>query len=564
MTHTMTTHLTPEQDQRQRLLNTLLTTPHRQLAEVHPIHADMVTADPRFYVRLAAWYFERGDVRDHKEMFVVTLVLSEFTGHRDVGLALLRQLPPYQVARVLDFIHGRKTTRKVRAPSGSKQLKKCEVTPLAASQTKRRGSLGKFFRWNLCKPGVEQIAKPQAATFSTTPVATAAEPKLITESFGLFRNPPRSLRTEIVRYLRERESDADWFDGSVLTARKAIKRLYALNHVKPSERAQRILFDENPPTDSRLYALRRLAQATTPAEQAQAIVENKVPYRVAATVVKQMTPTVLLALIDAMSPQELINNVASLTKRGAMANADLKALIEQKLDAAKTASRVSAFKATTAAHAAGATITADVKAKLDGIADAQVKAKGRINRPTALLIDKSGSMALAIELGKRIGAMISAVCDRELYVYAFDTLAYPIERAGDDLASWERALLGITAGGGTSCGVAVEAMRLKGQYVEQIILVTDEGENTAPLFAPTLAKYRETVKADPSVCIVRTPGAGNLVQHACTKAGITVDVFQFGGDYYALPNLVPLLSKPSKLELLMEILEYPLPARKSA
>ena len=34
-----------------------------------------------------------------------------------------------------------------------------------------------------------------------------------------------------------------------------------------------------------------------PAEQARAIVENAIPYRVAATVVRQMTPTVLLALI---------------------------------------------------------------------------------------------------------------------------------------------------------------------------------------------------------------------------------------------------------------------------
>ena len=64
------------------------------------------------------------------------------------------------------------------------------------------------------------------------------------------------------------------------------------------------------------------------------------------------------------------------------------------------------------------------------MADAQVKARGRITRPTALLIDKSGSMELAIELGKRIGAMISAVCETELYVYAFDTMAYPIEAAG--------------------------------------------------------------------------------------------------------------------------------------
>ena len=80
-----------------------------------------------------------------------------------------------------------------------------------------------------------------------------------------------------------------------------MKRLYALNHIKPAERAQRILFDEDPPRDSRLFALRVLSKATTPAEQAQAIIDNAIPYRVASTVVKQMTPTVMLALIERMS-----------------------------------------------------------------------------------------------------------------------------------------------------------------------------------------------------------------------------------------------------------------------
>src|SRR5262245_15733285 len=96
----------PEQDRRLDLLNTLLTTPHRQLELVAPLHQEMAQADPLFYVRLAAWYADHGDVRDHKEMFVVTLATSAFGGHRDVGLALLRQLPPYEVARVVDFIHG--------------------------------------------------------------------------------------------------------------------------------------------------------------------------------------------------------------------------------------------------------------------------------------------------------------------------------------------------------------------------------------------------------------------------------------------------------------------------
>jgi hypothetical protein len=519
-----------EQDLRLDILNTLLTTPHRELAQIWPIHRELAELDPRFYVRLAAWYHNHGDVRDHKEMFIVTLVLSGFEGHRNVGMALIRRLPPYQVLRVLDFIHGRKATKKVKAAGTVAKGKKAA-----------------------------KVAVGEAG--GSTPMAEAPVATVV-EEFGLFRNPPRALRTEIVRYLREREADPDWFDGSVLVARNAIKRMYALLHVAPGDRAQKILFEDDPPADSRIFALKQLARAESPADQARAIIEHAIPYRVASTVVKQMTPTVLLALIDRMSAQELINNLGALKRRGAFDNPAIKTLIEVKLQEAKTADRVSAFKAEEAIKAAD--LSDDVKHALEQVADAQVKAKGRIDRPTALLIDKSGSMSVAIELGKRIGAMVSSISAQALYVYAFDTLAYPIEAAGPDLAEWEAAIKGITAGGGTSCGVGVEMMRRKKQYVEQIILVTDEGENTAPLFVETFKKYREEVKADPNVCFVRTPGAVTALEEQCRKAGIMVDAFQFTGDYYALPNLVPLLSRPSKLDLLQEILEYPLPVRRPA
>src|SRR5687768_806909 len=129
-----TTAPTSEQDLRLGILNTLLTTPHRDLAQTWPVHREMVEADPRFYVRLAAWYADNGDVRDHKEMFVVTLVLSDFPGHRDAGLAMLREMPPYQVARVVDFVHGRKTTRKVPAetPEQTKARRKAVKTAVKA------------------------------------------------------------------------------------------------------------------------------------------------------------------------------------------------------------------------------------------------------------------------------------------------------------------------------------------------------------------------------------------------------------------------------------------------
>lgn len=496
-----------EADLRLSMLNSLLTCPHRKLDLVHPLHAELVKTDPRFYVRLAAWYADHGDVRDHKEMFVVTLALSDFPGHRDVGLAMLRELPPYQVGRVVDFIHG------------------------------------------------------TAEDVKTEVVGPKKETTTVTIDVGLCRNIPRSLKTEVVRYLREREADADWFDSTALTARKTLKRLYALLHVKPAPRAQAVLFDECPPVGSKLAGLKALAQAEVSDEQARLIAEHDIPFRVAVGLVKTMTPKVLAALVGRMSPQEVINNLNLLTKRGAFEDATVKALIEKKLEAAKTATRVSAFKAERAIEAVP--LSAEVRVKLEAVADAQVKARGRISRPTALLIDKSGSMSQAIEIGKRLGAVLAAVTDKDLFVYAFDTIAYPVEAAGADLAAWERALTGITAGGGTSVGVAVEMLRRKKQYIEQLVVVTDEEENTDPKFVPSLLKYREELKADPAVCFVKVTGATSQLETECKKAGIATDAYHFNGDYYALPNLVPLLARPSKLDLLQEILEYPLPQRRA-
>ncbi len=522
-----------EEDLRLQLFNTLLKTPHRRLDQVWPIHDEVARRDPLFYVHLAAWYHERGDVRDHKEMFIIRLVLSDFPGHRDVGLALLRGLPPYQLVRVVDFIHGVTETRPIdQAGVARPKLKSKPVHTQHGQQ-------------------VEKARRLRQRRSQREVVGVR----------GLQRNLPRSLKTEVFRYLREREASPEWFDSTVLVARKALKRLYSLLHIAPGERAQQILFDDNPPADSRVAGLKRLAQASTPEQQAQAIVQARIPFRIAVTVIQEMTPQLLEALIDRMSPQEVINSIALLGRHGALQDPDLKALIDLKLEEAKSAKRVSALKAQTAVEAVN--LSDAMRQQLQSVADSQIKAHGRIRRPTGLLIDKSGSMELAMEVGKRIGAMISAVCESDLFVYAFDKLAYPVTPKGMDLAAWEQAFRGLTANGMTSCGVPVEMLRRKKQHVEQIIMVTDEEEYDPPFFVDSFQRYKRELGVEPTICLVRVPDSSTRLQDQCKRAGIPVMTFDFTGDYYSLPNLVPLLEPPSELDLLMDIMDYPLPERKA-
>ncbi|MGK7876110.1 MAG: hypothetical protein AB4426_23285 [Xenococcaceae cyanobacterium] len=477
----MNTRNTDERDLRLEMLDSLLTTPHRKLEQVGEIHKLIVELDPIFYGHLAVWYQRNGDVRDHKEVFVGNLLTSALTEHRDAGFMMLQEFPPYEVARIVDFMKQHKDKM------------------------------------------------------------------------------PRSARTAVRRYLKKRESNPNFFDRAALRGRQAMKHLYATLHIKPSERADAVLFKDKPPADSLAYKVKQLAKAATPVEQAQQIVENNIPYTVAIGTVKQLTPTVLVALINSMSPQEVINNLKSLKARGAMDHPEVKALIDEKLEKAQSDSRVSALKSRVAADVTQ--LDAETTARLERVMDEQVKKRGKITKPTSLMVDKSSSMTSAIEIGKQIAALISGVTEADLFVYAFDTMPYPVKATGTNLSDWEKAFQHLTAGGATSIGCALEAMRLRKQVVEQIILVTDQGENTAPYFAETFEAYCKDLSVKPNVAIVKVGNSSDWIERKLKEKQVQVDTLEFKGDYYSLPNLVPLLSRPSRLELLMEILEMPLPVR---
>ena len=474
---------TDERDLRLEMLNSLLTTPHRKLETVAETHQLIIELDPLFYGHLAVWYQRNGSVRDHKEVFIAHLLTSTLTEHRDAGFILLQQLPPYQVARVIDFM-------KIHC--------------------------GKL---------------------------------------------PRCARTAVRQYLQKRELNAEVFDRAALRGRKAMKHLYASLHIKPSERANAILFREQPPEGSLAAIVKQLSSSETPTEQAKLIVEHNIPYTIAVGTIKQLTPVVLVALINAMTPQEVINTLKSLTARGAMDHAEVKKLIDAKLEAAQTSNRISAFKAKVAADATE--FDAETTAKLEKVTNEQVKRQGAITQSTALLVDKSGSMTQAIEVGKQLAALISGVTQADLFVYAFDTMAYPVTATGDELSDWEAAFKHINATGGTSVGCAVEVMRRQRQVVDQFILVTDEGDNTHPYFIDAYLKYSRELAIMPNVVIVKVGRyCSNLIEDQLKQKQLPVETFTFSGDYYSLPNLVPLLSRPSRLELLMEIMETALPVRK--
>lgn len=510
---------TTEEDVRKTILNSFMTCPHRDTGDLKKIHEEMRQKDPVFYSHLAAWYKKNGELRDHNEVFTAMLLTDPYLENREVGLALFQQHAVFMKVKILTFLKGKKIT--LRTKTGKKI----------------KGKSGKL---------IDEIKNTE-------------------KKVGLEKTIPSSFKTEIIRYLRWLEADNERFDAVALRNFNDLKTLYAAKglQIKPSQRAKEILFENKIPEDSKLTILKRISQAKSPEEAAHLIVENKIAYVTAIGLISKITPSILIALINNMTPQEIITNMASLEEKGVMDNPGTKQLVMDKLKTAKKAKNVSTLKSKTA-QKTGRIKNEEVIAQLDEIADEQVKKSGVIKIPTGILVDRSGSMNDAITVGKQTAAMVSGATTADLHVVAFDTMAQAIKAENKTMTAWEKAFAPIRSGGGTSIGCALEFFLRYNLYVEQFIIITDEDERNSPRFVDVFPAYVQKMKVVPHIIIIRIGSLNRLALSTDLKAAsIEYDVYEpKSTDYYSLPGLIPLLSRKSKLDLVYEIMDFPLPQRK--
>ena len=87
--------------------------------------------------------------------------------------------------------------------------------------------------------------------------------------------------------------------------------------------------------------------------------------------------------------------------------------------------------------------------------------------------------------------------------------------------------------------------------------------DAAPLFKHAYDNYVKALNVRPSVTIVKVGQASDLLEKVCREKSVPLNVIEFRGDYYALPNVIPFLLQPSRVDLVLEIMEHPVPSRAS-
>lgn len=370
----------------------------------------------------------------------------------------------------------------------------------------------------------------------------------------------RAITRVVHRYLRTREMNAKWWERTVMQHRSDMKALYARTHFASNGRTQTVLFGKKGALPPAFETLRQLKNM--PADEvAGAIIKYQYPFLTLTGALgsRLKEPDIVLALIDRMSPTELVTNTKMLERLGIKTNPSLRAAYEQALGRVetKTKGQVPLLKTTRAAEAVD---DEKLKAKLQATQERQLSASKGIEGNWLILADKSGSMTAAIETARHIAAIIARLVKGQVHLVFFDVTPRHLDVTGKTLDEITEATKHVHAQGGTSIGCGLHYAIMANLDVNGIAIVSDGGENNHPYFHQVYQTYcTVTVEREVPVYFYHVPGDTNYLSQTMERAHQKMEVFDLPSkvDYYSLPNLVQTM-RTNTYSLVDEIYATPL------
>lgn len=377
----------------------------------------------------------------------------------------------------------------------------------------------------------------------------AKEPGIVTAK------SKRQLLRVVERYLRTREAAPNFWTKTTVQHRASMKSLYAMFHIRPEAIYDAILFKGVRPPGSVWEAIHSLKGAP-PEVAARLITEHRIPFLIATQALGgRMDKAIVLAIMERMTPSELVTNSKYLEKLGVREVPELRAAYEEGLKRVAESKKV-ALKTSVAAKSV---TDPTLKKQLDAAQEKQLQnlaAEGN----WLVLGDRSSSMQVSIEASRNIAGTLAKMVKGEVHLIFFNNSPQYLNVTGKSYEEVLAATRNVTATGGTSIGCGLQYILEKGVEVNGIAVVSDGGENGLPIFAQVYQRYCEKFGSTPPVYFYFVRGQDpDVFTHNMKVSGIEMQVFDLRGgvDYYSLPNLVATM-RPSRYSLLDEIMSTPL------
>ena len=367
----------------------------------------------------------------------------------------------------------------------------------------------------------------------------------------------RAIRRMVTEYLEVRAGEPQWMEKTILQHRASVKGLYAFLHLKVPPHVGGMLSwgkSQKPLAGSVLEILKRM-KTMSPMEAAGMVMIHKIPFLTAVGAMPKIkdNTAALIALVKSMSPSELVTNTGMLEKLGMKTDVAVQAEYRKALESLKKDSRKTQnlFKAGAAANV----VKDEVVAKTLREVQEKQFSKKRIEGNWAVLVDRSGSMQLAIEVGKLVAAALAKMVKDKVWMVFFNDQALVKDVTGMTLENIQKTTKGVIAQGGTGIGGAL--MALQGKQLDGIAVISDGGENRHPVFAT----YHKEHYGDVPVYFYKLSGDPDIFTSNCEVMQTALSTFDLRSaadlDYYSVANLVETM-RTNRYGLYQEIMDTPL------
>lgn len=245
-------------------------------------------------------------------------------------------------------------------------------------------------------------------------------------------------------------------------------------------------------------------------EAAAIIREHRLPHNVVTGILGKIDRTVWAALMEDMPLFALVRHLATLESNGVIASAEPDERIIKRLTDGPAIHRakILPFRFSQAWQQVETTW---LRKALEEAVDLSVDCLPDIKGRTAVLLDVSGSMEGRFLMAGGVLALSAyRKAGNDGNFFLFDTNVEHFEiREGESIIS---AASRIKCGGGTDTGVALRHMTDENIFADNIVIVTDEQQNTGSPFYRELRRYRKKVNEDARAFVVDVaPYGGAMV-----------------------------------------------------
>jgi hypothetical protein len=382
----------------------------------------------------------------------------------------------------------------------------------------------------------------------------------VQERHGMFRNVPRSLRRAVERRLGQLEASAEEFDREALVHHGKLKRLHALLHVKPGNRARATLFGK-PPQGSARAALRKLAKTQDPEAAAALVRHYRFPYLLVEAALGGIPEPVAVALVEVLDGDELLARLPLLARRALLVGRVRAALLRRLAALAEDPRERFPYQ-----KIASVVRTADLDRQ---VAEAAFRLIGsdagetRLTGDTALLVDASaslprtgGCLELAAGIAWRVDQALEVSARLHVYLFGAEGQSLAVRR-GSGLDQWRKFLtVPAPTAPGTSAGAAVEKLAADRRAVSRLVIVTDGYENRPPRLPSAIERYRSLTGMRPAVYLVQPANTALQLAVDLRSAQVPFGVFTVDPHLLGLDALIPALSAQAGEDRVAQILAF--------